>query len=64
MKKFELIKPHAQTNEPPEVRSKILSRIQHQLSLKEGEEGMSYLRVDQYDKTSDGYSKGVQPILD
>ena len=64
MKKDELNKPNTQTNEPTEFKSKLLSRIQHQLSLKEGEEGMSYMRNDEYVKTSDGYSKGVQPILD
>ena len=66
MKKDELNKPLSQTNESKDDKSKILSRIQHQLKLKEGEEAMSYLRHDEYLRTS-GYLKGplpVEPILD
>ena len=66
MKKDELNKLHTQTNETKEVKSQILSRIQHQLKPKEGEEAMSYLRHDEYVRTT-GYDKGpspVEPILE
>jgi hypothetical protein len=63
MKKDVLNKPHTQTTEPKDAKSRILSRIQEQLNRKEREEGMSYLRHDEYTRTS-GYAKGVEPILD
>ena len=62
MKKDELDRPNTQTTEPKEVKSKILSRIQQQLSRKEGEESMTYLRVDEHNKVNQ-YSKGPLPIL-
>ena len=42
MNKDELNKSHTQTTEAKEVKSKILSRIQHQLNHKEGEEAMTF----------------------
>ena len=57
MKKDEL-----KTTEPKEVKSKILSRIQQQLSRKEGEEAMTYMKYDEHTKVNQ-YSKGPLPIL-
>jgi len=57
MKKDEL-----KTTEPKEVKSKILSRIQHQLNRKEGEEPMTYTKYDEHSKV-DQYSKGPLPIV-
>ena len=62
MKKDELNKPHTQTNEPKEVKGKILSRIQRQLSRKEGEESMTYTKVDEHNKVNE-YLKGPVPIF-
>jgi len=52
MKKDELNKLHTQTTEPKEVKSKILSRIQQQLTRKEGEESMTYLKYDEHNKVN------------
>ena len=62
MKKDELNKPHTKATEPREVKSKILSRIQQQLSRKEGEEAMTYMKYDEHTKVNQ-YSKGPLPIL-
>ena len=61
MKEDVLNKPHTQTTEPQEVKSKILSRIQQQLNRKEGEEPMTYTKHDEHSKV-DLYSKGPVPI--
>jgi hypothetical protein len=61
MKKDDLNKPHTQTTEPKEVKSKILSRIQQQLNPKEGEVSMTYSKHDEHSKV-DQYSKGPLPI--
>jgi hypothetical protein len=61
MKKDELKQP--QTTEPKEVKNKILSRIQQQLSRKEGEEGMTYMKLDEHGKAHTLYSKGPTPII-
>ncbi len=61
MKKKEFNKPHTQTTEPKEVKSKILSRIQQQLNRKEGEESMVYTKYDEHNKVNQ-YSKGQYPI--
>jgi hypothetical protein len=60
MKKDELKQP--QTTERKEVKSKILSRIQQQLSRKEGEESMTYMKLDEHSKHTI-YSKGPSPII-
>ena len=62
MKKDELNKLHAQTTEPKEVKSKILSRIQQQLNRKEGEESMTYMKYDEHNKVNQ-YSKGAVPTF-
>jgi hypothetical protein len=50
--------------DPEEIKSKILSRIQQQLTKEPGAEGMSYAKVNQHDKGGT-YCKGgpcpVQP---
>ena len=61
MKRDELNKPHTRTTEPKEVKSKILSRIQQQLSPKEGEESMTYSKHDEHSKVNE-YLKGPLPI--
>jgi hypothetical protein len=61
MNKDELNKSHTQTTEAKEVKSKILSRIQHQLNHKEGEEAMTYMKHDEHSKVNE-YSKGPLPI--
>jgi hypothetical protein len=64
MKKAELNKPHTQTTEPKEVKSRILSRIQQQLSRKEGEEPMTYTKHDEHNKVNQ-YLKGpIVPIAE
>ena len=64
MKKDELNKPNTQTTEPKEVKSKILSRIQQQLNRKEGEEPMTYNKVDEHNKQNQ-YLKGpIMPIVE
>ena len=60
MKKDELKQP--QTSEPKEVKSKILSRIQRQLSRKQGEESMAYTKYDQHSKHYQ-YLKGPVPTF-
>jgi hypothetical protein len=62
MKKDELNNVNTQPTEPKEVKSKILSRIQQQLNCKEGEEGMTYMRVDEHNKVNQ-YLKGPLPII-
>ena len=61
MRNDELNKPHTQTTEPKEVKSKIVSRIQQQLNQKPGAEGMVYEKADQHIKDG-SYSKGPVPI--
>lgn len=64
MKKDELNKLHTPITEPKEVKSKILSRIQHQLNRKEGEESMTYMKHDEHNKANQ-YLKGpVLPIAE
>ena len=60
MKKDDLKQP--QTSEPKEVKSKILSRIQRQLSRKEGEESMTYTKYDEHSKQNQ-YLKGPVPTF-
>ena len=60
--KDEINKLNTQTIEPEEVKSKILSRIQQQLNQEPGEEGMTYLRVDEHNKVNQ-YLKGPFPII-
>ena len=60
MKKDERNKSHTQTTESIEVKSKILSRIQQQLSRKEGEESMTYMKHDEHNKVNQ-YLKGPLP---
>ncbi|HEU4510501.1 MAG TPA: hypothetical protein VFR78_19860 [Pyrinomonadaceae bacterium] len=50
------------TSEPKEVKSKILSRIQHQLSRKEGEESMTYMKHDEHNKVNQ-YLRGPAPVM-
>ncbi len=61
MKKDELNKPHTQTIEGKDVKSKILSRIQQQLNRKEGEEPMTYMKHDEHNKVNE-YLKSPAPI--
>ena len=44
-----------------EIKSKILSRIQQQLNQEFAEEGMEYLKCDQYLRIG-SYSKGPAPV--
>ena len=44
-----------------EIKSKILSRIQQQLNPEPGEEGMEYLKSDQYLRHV-SYSRGPAPV--
>jgi len=62
MEKDELNKPHTRTTEPKEVKSKILSRIQQQLNLKEGDESMTYMKHDEHNKVNQ-YLKGPVPTV-
>ena len=62
MKKDERDKSHTQTTEPKEIKSRILSRIQHQLDRKEGEEALTYTKFDEHSKMNQ-YLKGPMPIL-
>jgi hypothetical protein len=64
MKKDEPNKPHTQTTEPKEVKSKVLSRIQQQLNRKEGEVSLTYTKHDEHSKVNQ-YSKGpISPIAE
>ena len=64
MKKDELNKPHTQTTEPKEVKSRILSRIQQQLSRKEGEESMTYTKHDEHNKVNQYLKAPIVPITE
>ena len=50
------------TTEVKELKSKILSRIQKQLSRKEGDESMTYMKHDEHNKVNQ-YLKAPFPIL-
>ena len=62
MKNDELNKPHTQTTESKEVKSKILSRIQQQLNRKAGDESMTYMKHDEHNKVNQ-YLKAPLPTL-
>jgi hypothetical protein len=64
MKEDELNKAHTQTTEPKEVKSRILSRIQQQLSRKEGEELMIYTKHDEHNKVNEYLKAPIVPITE
>lgn len=53
--------PVTQPTEPKELKSKILSRIQKQLSRKEGDESMTYMKHDEHNKVNQ-YLKAPLPV--